>query len=136
MLLAGILLWGGAVVYVTILSREPGSTAGFGSLFCSYREVLNGGNPELLRSNFMNILLFFPGGLLLGAVLPDKWPRWARMLTAALCLGAMSLAVEQHQYLGMLGNAEADDILHNTLGALLGSIPPSMRPWRSPPNYR
>ena len=65
-------LWVGAVAYFTVLSREPGVPSDFGALFRSYHQVLAGGNPELLRSNFMNILLFFPGGLLLGALLPHR----------------------------------------------------------------
>ena len=124
------LLWVGAVAYFTVLSREPGAPSEFGPLFRSYRQVLAGGNPELLRSNFMNILLFFPGGLLLGALLPHRWPRWARMLTAMLGFGAMSLAIERCQYLWLLGNAEADDILHNTLGAILGAM--CIKPYKEP----
>ena len=119
---AALALWCCGVLYITVLSREPGAASEFGSLFRSYRQVLAGGNPELLRSNFMNVLLFFPGGLLLGALLPDKWPRWTRVLTAVLCMGSMSIAIERSQYLRMLGNAEADDILHNTLGAVLGVL--------------
>ena len=60
-LLAGLVLWGCAVVCITVFSREPGATLEFGVLFHSYRQVLAAGNPELLRSNFMNVLLFFPG---------------------------------------------------------------------------
>ena len=130
LLLAGLLLWACVSVHITLLSREPGAPSEFGTLFRSYRQVLAGGNLELLRSNFMNILLFFPGGLLLGALLPDRWPRWARMLTAMLGFGAMSLAIERCQYRWLLGNAEADDILHNTLGALLGAV--CIKPYKEP----
>ena len=129
-LLAGLMIWSYGAAYATILGREPGAAMEFGTLFRSYRQVLAGGNPELLRSNFMNVLLFFPGGLLLGAILPDRWPRWARMLTAMLGFGAMSLAIERFQYLWLLGNAEADDILHNTLGAVLGAM--CIKPYKEP----
>ena len=129
-LLAGLVIWSYGVAYATILSREPGAAMEFCVLFRSYRQVLAEGNPELLRSNFMNILLFFPGGLLLGALLPDRQPRWARMLTAMLCFGTMSLAIERCQYLWLLGNAEADDILHNTLGAVLGAM--CIKPYKEP----
>ena len=129
-LLAGLVIWSYGVAYATILSREPGAAMEFCVLFRSYRQVLAEGNPELLRSNFMKILLFFPGGLLLGALLPDRQPRWARMLTAMLCFGAMSLAIERCQYLWLLGNAEADDILHYTLGAVLGAM--CIKPYKEP----
>lgn len=126
-MLAGLVLWAGAVLYVTVLGREAGRAGGgFGTLLHSYRTVLAGGNPELLRSNFMNVVLFFPGGLFLGALLPRRWPRCARALVVLVCLGGLSFGIEYFQYLHDLGNAEADDILHNALGAMAAGlcIPP------------
>lgn len=126
-----LVLWSAAALWVTILNRsaEPVGALRL-PLLHSYREVLAGGNPEILRSNFMNVLLFFPGGLLLGALLPHRWPRWARVLTAMLGFGTMSLAIERCQYLWLLGNAETDDILHNTLGAVLGAV--CIKPYKEP----
>ena len=36
--------------------------------FFSYYSVLSGGNKEILRSNFMNVVLFFPAGLLVSEI--------------------------------------------------------------------
>ena len=90
--------------------------------FHSYREVLNGGNPEILRSNFMNVILFYPAGLLAASLLPRKWPRWIRAVLPFLLLTGLSVAVEYFQYTNRMGQAEIDDVLHNSLGALTGSI--------------
>lgn len=132
-LVTAMVLWTGVILYATVLNRTAeGSGGGWLPLLHSYREVLAGGNPELLRSNFMNAVLFFPGGLLLGALLPARWPRWGRAAMALVCLGGISLAVEFAQYRCALGMAEADDILHNTLGAVLGAwILPPEKPTRS-----
>ena len=86
----------------------------------TYWRVLSGENRELLRSAFMNMLLFYPAGLLLGGLLPSKWSFRKGMLCAAIAFAAFSLTIELNQYLLQLGNAETDDVLHNTLGAVAG----------------
>lgn len=118
-----LLCWAAAVSYTTISSRSDG-----GQLICrmtlfhSYREILNGGSPEILRSNFMNIILFYPAGLIGGMVLPRKWPGWLRCILVVLLLAAMSAGIEWMQYRFSLGQCEIDDVLHNTVGALLGVL--------------
>lgn len=91
-------------------------------LFHSYSEVRNGGNPEIYCSNFMNAVLFYPAGLLGASLLPKKWPGWCRCLLVVLVLAAMSAGIEFLQYRYCLGRCEIDDVIHNTAGALLGSI--------------
>lgn len=91
-------------------------------LLQSYRDAVITGNVEIYRSNFMNVALFFPAGLLMAALLPRRWPRWARCLVTVLTLAAASVAIEYLQYSYNLGKCEADDVMHNTLGALLGSL--------------
>ena len=116
-----LLLWVGAVAYITLANRGGGAY-GYEMLpFHSYREVLAGGNRELLRSNFMNVALFFPGGLLMGTLLPRKWPLWLRLLTVGTAMLALSAGVEYLQYARHLGRAEVDDLIHNTLGAIIGA---------------
>ena len=88
----------------------------------SYRKVINGGNPEILRSNFMNVVLFYPIGLLATALLPKRWAEWSRcVLTILLCI-SLSAGIEYVQYICSLGQCEIDDVIHNTIGALTGSL--------------
>lgn len=89
--------------------------------FHSYRAVQEGANPELYRSNFMNVALFYPAGLLAVTLLPKKWPAWGRCLPVVLLLCAMSAGIEFLQYRFSLGQVEIDDVIHNTMGALTGS---------------
>lgn len=58
----------------------------------------------------LNILLFIPLGLLLG----DKG--WKAVFLGFL----LSAFIEFIQYIAVLGYCEADDVLNNTIGALLG----------------
>ena len=112
-----------AAVYITVGSRGgEGDYHVYLIPFHTYRDVMNGANPELYRSNFMNAALFYPAGLLLTSLLPRKWPGWCRCLLTAVLFGAMSGAIEYAQYRYVLGNVEIDDVIHNTAGALAGSL--------------
>ena len=116
--------WLGAVIYATIGQRsgDSDSTAVSLQLFHSYREVWNGGNVELYRSNFMNMMLFYPAGLVGASLLPKKWPGWSRCILVAAVFAAMSAGIEFLQYRYALGQCEIDDVFHNTTGALLGCL--------------
>lgn len=90
--------------------------------FHTYRAYFAQPFEEILRMNFMNTLLFFPGGLFLCEVLPAKWKGWIKVLLIVVLLGALSAGIEYAQYSYALGQAEIDDVIHNTLGALLGTL--------------
>jgi glycopeptide antibiotics resistance protein len=113
----------GVILYLTVSQREGGAVNTLMLVpFHSYREVLAGGSRELYRSNFMNVVLFYPSGLLLAALLPRKIPAWIRVLLTAALFALLSARVEYLQYSLSMGRAEIDDVIHNTLGALLGSL--------------
>ena len=116
--------WVGVIVAATLTDRTPGTTPAEPQLlpFHSYRAVLEGENKEILRSNFMNILLFYPAGLLLIELLPKSWNRLECFFFDVGMLAAMSVVIEFCQYRFALGIAETDDIIHNTAGALMGAI--------------
>lgn len=117
-----LILWLAAALWITLGNRvgevwqEPVLIP-----LHSYYTVLTGGQRELLRSNFMNMLLFYPMGLLLASLLPSKRSAGRRGLFAALLAAVLSAGIEFCQYRYMLGLAEVDDVLHNALGALLGA---------------
>lgn len=111
------------MVYTTLGNRSgDGDVVHVFTPLHSYREVWNGGNPEIYRSNFMNVVLFYPAGLLATSLLPRRWPGWRRCLLVVLVLAAMSAGIEFLQYRFCLGRCEIDDVIHNTVGALLGSL--------------
>lgn len=134
LLVSGLIVWAGAVLYATLFSRIP--RAGYSMSvvpFHSYLEVLGGGSRDLLRSNFMNGYLFFPAGVLCKLLLPERTVPWRKLAVIAAVFFCVSLSVEIMQYHYSVGHFEADDILHNTLGAVggyalcgwaLGNVPP------------
>ena len=109
------------IVYVTIAARTPGSGAQPASLrpFAAFSAARQ--QPELYREMMMNVFLFFPLGLTLSNVLPQKWSRWGRVALTTLFACLLSVGVEVTQYRFSLGMAETDDVICNTLGAFLGA---------------
>ena len=116
------LLWVIAILYVTLLSRSSGDGAVYLLPFHQLFSVLQGGNPEILRSAWMNVLLFVPLGMLLPELFPADWPLSRRLLAAALASQALSAGIELMQWRWTLGTAETDDVLANTLGAVIGVL--------------
>jgi glycopeptide antibiotics resistance protein len=79
----------------------------------SYIELLTG-NPNWKKDvtqNLQNILFFVPFGVLLPV---KRW--WTMFIIAAL----FSTWIEFIQYIGGFGLAELDDVICNTLGAIIG----------------
>ena len=84
--------------------------------------------PELLVENAMNVLVFIPVGMMLGLVSQKTQKAqkrlWRTRITRiALITGAgliISISIEAMQYFFHRGFAETDDVMHNTLGCLIG----------------
>ena len=92
------------ILWVTLFSRRPMESRIFRGLFW---EVRMGYWWDIV----LNILLFIPLGFLLG----DKG--WKAILYGFL----LSAFIEFLQYIAVLGYCEADDVLNNTIGAVIGA---------------
>lgn len=122
---AVLLLFAGwmLVILLGTLGRRGGACpAPILTPFHSYYAALALGERELLRECFMNAVLFYPAGLLAWELLPQSWPVSKRLLLTAAAFAALSAGIEVCQYLLSLGQAETDDVIHNTLGAALGAL--------------
>lgn len=119
-----LLAWLIVIAAATLTDRFPGSSPAQPEWipFHSYREILAGGNPEILRSNLMNVILFYPAGLLACELFPSGWNRIRKILTAVLLFAAVSTGIEFCQFWYALGRPEIDDVLHNSLGAFTGAL--------------
>ena len=62
--------------------------------------------PDLLIENIMNTIVFIPVGMILGSLLRVK--------------GSFSVTIESLQFFFMRGFSEVDDVMHNTVGCLIG----------------
>lgn len=104
-----------AVLYATIYSRGEAPQPAVLMPFSSFQEAKI--QPELYRSMLMNVFLFQPIGLSLPNILPKKAHPVA--LTASFAL-LLSVGVEAAQFWFQLGRCETDDVIMNTLGAVIG----------------
>lgn len=77
--------------------------------FWSYNE------PSLFVENVMNVVVFVPVGMLLGITFKDI--RWWQALLTGVCL---SVSIEILQFIFKKGFSELDDVMHNTLGCMIG----------------
>ena len=105
------------IVWLTLLKREPrGAERVFRpELFWAIRAWI--GNPTVVNKveavqYVQNILFFIPYGLLF----PWK-DNWKRVFVTALIL---SVFIKLAQFIFNLGWCEVDDVISNTLGAMIG----------------
>ena len=130
------LAWLSVIAVATLTDRTPGTIPAEPELipFHSYRAVMAGENKEILRSNFMNVVLFYPAGLFACELLPKSWSRAKRVILVAVLFALVSVGIEFCQYHFALGQAEVDDVIHNTLGTLIGALICTIhlkwKPWR------
>lgn len=114
-----LLLALGVILYATVLDRAAAQRALWLKPFEALRRAKE--QPELYRSMLMNVFLFVPLGLVLSAALPERWRAGWRLLCTVAAGLAVSVLIESVQYFCMLGTAETDDVICNTLGAALGA---------------
>ena len=85
--------------------------------FWSWNKVING-DIEVLEKNLLNLILLFPFGFLLTFVFYRK-TNWNKALLMGL---AFSFFIEISQLVLNRGFFEWDDMIHNSLGAMIGCI--------------
>ena len=101
------------ILWYTVFSRSPGIPRADLRFMWAYREMFTG-HPNWKKDviqNLQNILFFIPFGVLMPV------NKRSVVVVTALCF---SLAVEITQYIGGFGLCELDDVICNTLGAMIG----------------
>lgn len=105
------------VLAYTVLKRAQGEELNYGmEPFWSYKAIFAGGFSPVSRKTLFiqilaNVIMFIPIGFLAGRVI-GKW---------SLALGfGFSVLIELVQLLTGRGLFEFDDILHNTIGTIIG----------------
>ena len=94
----------------TVIFRPTGETRQY-----DFHPFWSYDRPELLVENIMNVVVFIPVGLLLGSAF--KQMTWWK----ALLIGcSISITIEALQFWFMKGFSEVDDVMHNTMGCLIG----------------
>lgn len=111
---AGIVM---VILTMTIFSRQES----YGLVLIPFYSLIEAKTqPEMYRSMLMNVFLFFPLGLTLPYVLPEKYKK--QVLFTILFGLLLSAGIEFAQYYFHLGRAEVDDVICNTLGCAIGTM--------------
>lgn len=110
-----VYLW--LVLCCTLIYREPKDDYCIElSPFWSYRHLIMYKEPAITPSElYLNVLLFVPCGFLLTSVFEKK-----QFVKTTLIGISFSVAIELIQLLTKRGLCETDDVIHNTLGCLMG----------------
>lgn len=109
------------MIYTALIDRNASiDSSGYCLIpFYSYYQFFNG-NRDIMQQSFMNIAFFYPVGFLLscldmGFVKKSKWVIVVFAFVFSFCIEAL-------QYIFHLGYAEVDDLIHNTLGTVIGIL--------------
>lgn len=106
------------VVWSTVIRRPIGTEAWLELMpYWNIEDGISGRKPHVFPEYFLNVVLFVPIGLLLSGIFRDN--RLSRIALTGCC---MSVTIELLQLYRRCGICETDDILHNTLGTILGWI--------------
>ena len=109
------------VISFTIIGRKGFTDIKIGLIPIIFR-ITPKTNPEIFRSMFMNVLLFLPFGFSLPFAMEALPMKIKRPVLTTIAAGfALSLIVEIIQLVYKLGEFEVDDLIMNTLGAVIGA---------------
>lgn len=114
MMILGYVLW---VFGSTVLTRESSVRRYELEFLWSWRVILQG-NREILWESLLNMGLLFPVGFLLPVIFRRKCP-WYYGVFAGIMISGV---IEVSQLILCRGLFELDDILHNTIGCMLGTL--------------
>jgi len=94
----------------TVIFRATGETRQY-----DFHPFWSYSRPDLLVENIMNVVVFIPVGLLLGIAF-KKMTWWKALLIGC----GISVTIETLQFFFLRGFSEVDDVMHNTVGCLIG----------------
>lgn len=97
----------------TVIFRTSGDTRQY-----DFHPFWSYSRPDLFVENIMNVIVFIPIGMILGSLLRVK----GSWLIALLIGCSVSVTIEAMQYFLHRGFAETDDVMHNTVGCVIGFL--------------
>lgn len=109
------------VLGMTVFFRHTGTKAMVYPPFWSYASVWRDGDTTVLHEIILNVVLFVPLGFLWG-IQSLRWPKKWQWLSAMILGVCLSGVIESLQYVFKKGCVEVDDVIHNTMGCLIGFV--------------
>ena len=116
-ILSWLLLWAyvAFMYWATVFSRADYEQSSINwTPFWTYKAIANG-SSYLIADVINNVVMFIPIGLLLSFLITKKY--WWLVLVFGVVI---SITIELLQRYLQRGLCEMDDIIHNTIGCLLG----------------
>lgn len=108
------------IVWITLTGRESAGEREYELRFLwTYKHAIMDNAWDLFYEGILNIALFIPFGMLLHAS-ARRWGWLYSLVFVVLAAAVCSGSVEVMQFSYKLGLCELDDVMHNTLGALIG----------------
>lgn len=115
------------VAYITLFSRSEGHSKAILLRFDSIRAAIGQHSLEPLHHVFLNAIMFVPIGFLLPMMDPDNLDHFMYIGPLGLMLTTL---IEATQMFLQIGQCDLEDIVANTLGALIGLIIfKILKPW-------
>ena len=103
------------LLYFTVfLHRDHGVRQVKLTPFWSYSAIFQG-SKVLIHEHVMNIAVFIPIGIMLGIIMREVV--WWKVILVGM---SISMSIELLQLILMRGCCETNDVIHNTLGCLVG----------------
>lgn len=109
------------VLGMTVFFRHTDYKIRVYSPFWSYVSVWRDGNMKVLYEIILNVLLFVPIGFMWG-IQSSQWQKKWQWLSSMILGVSLSVVIELLQYSFKKGCVEVDDVIHNTLGCLIGFV--------------
>lgn len=108
------------VAYATIFMRIGSvDSSVLTTPFDDLQQAFVQGNPEAAQHFFLNVAMFVPFGYLVPATNPKYLRKWSFAMMGGL---VASTVIEGCQMIFQLGQSDIDDIIANTLGAVIGYV--------------
>lgn len=105
-----------SLIVLTLITRSGNHQIGHNFIpFWSYAAIINENQGALFVDNVLNLIVFLPIGVLLGC--GYKNIKWQKELYLA---AGLSICIEILQFIFKRGFSEVDDVIHNTLGCMIG----------------
>ena len=107
------------IVLITVVFRSSGVRELSLTPFVSFEKAKI--HPDVYAEVILNEILFMPIGFSLPNVICGRFRR--PVLISAAFSFLLSLTAEALQYALAIGHSEVDDLIFNTLGAFIGTVP-------------
>lgn len=108
------------VLYLTVFMRIGSVDTSIVTVpFDDLTRAITERDPALVTHMALNVLMFVPFGYLVPAMNPKYFRKWSFAMLGGL---VASTVIEGTQMIFSLGQSDVDDIIANTLGAVVGYI--------------